>query len=115
MGGACGEGAPGGCAAPAGSTESGVRTRLVATRHLGLKLAFPRLRSVVAAPKPLAAIGPGGERGVEVNGGKSGVLGARPPAAEEPRVGWRGSSFGCVVLGSVGRKRREERRKTNTT
>lgn len=91
-------------AAPAGSTESGVRTPRC-DEALEPKPAFPRLRlRCGCAVKPPAAIGPGGEEGREVNGGSpSSWARARPRQRSRGSAGEEAASR-CVVLGSGGRR-----------
>ena len=88
-----------------------LEVRRVGYAHASLRRGTWAEASLSPTPAPVrlrreAAGGdwPKGREGREVNGGKSVVLGARPPAAEKPTVGRRGSSFPLRCFGLRGPK-----------
>lgn len=73
------------------------RTRRRATRHLSRSQSFPSPAPVRLRGETTGGDWPRGERGREVRAGKSVVLGARPPAAGEPR-GQEGKLFPAALF-----------------
>lgn len=116
MGGAYGKEAPGGCAEPeAGSTGRRARTPLRATRHLNRSQSSQSPAPVRLRGETTGGDWLRGERGREVRGGKSVVLGARPPARDRVTEGAvREAVPRCVVLRPVSPKGEGSRRKKQT-